>query len=168
MVRTMAPRDGARLQHGSPDRPPWRLRAFLALSTVLAVAADLAAVTRRARRGPWRIEVQEGSMAPALRPGDWLLVDPTRRRWPAPGRIVVAREPDSGTLIVKRVVAGPGQTVRAPWGEPVTLGPDEAWLLGEDAEHSVDSRRYGPVACDDLVAVVRWRYGPRGRIGRPS
>lgn len=153
---------------GSRGGPPWRLRAFLALSTALAAAADLATLARRARRGPWRVEVQETSMAPALLPGDWLAVDPTRRRWPAPGSIVLAREPDSGILVLKRVAAGPGQSVRTPWGEPVTLGTDEAWLLGDDAEHSVDSRRYGPVPSDDLVGTVRWRYGPRGRVGRPS
>ena len=32
-------------------------------------------------RGPWRVAVAEASMAPAIESGDWLLVDPTTRRW---------------------------------------------------------------------------------------
>jgi len=49
---------------------------------VLGRAFDLGVAYRRARRGPWRAEVAEASMAPALLPGDWLLLDPTGRRWP--------------------------------------------------------------------------------------
>ena len=50
-------------------------------------------------------------MAPAIAAGDWLLVDPTITRWPRRGTVVVFREPDGGTLAVKRVAAGPGDTV---------------------------------------------------------
>ena len=44
-------------------------------------------------------------MAPALLPGDWLLLDPTGQRWPRPGSIVVIREPWTGILAIKRVAA---------------------------------------------------------------
>ena len=37
------------------------------------------------RGGPWRVAVVEASMAPAIEPGDWLLVDPTDARWPRRG-----------------------------------------------------------------------------------
>ena len=43
-------------------------------------------------RGPWRVAVVEASMAPAIEPGDWLLVDPTSVRWPRRGSVVVFRE----------------------------------------------------------------------------
>ena len=36
-------------------------------------------------------------MAPALQPGDWLLLDPTSGRWPRRGSIVVFREPGTGS-----------------------------------------------------------------------
>ena len=124
---------------------------------MLARTFDLAITLRRARGGPWRAEVAEESMVPALLPGDWLLLDPTCRRWPRPGSIVVVREPATGILAIKRVAAR---------GRAGALRPREAWLLGDAADGSIDSRRYGPLDADDLVARAWFRYGPPGRIGR--
>ncbi len=116
-------------------------------------------------------------MSPAIEPGDWLLVDPTTRRWPRRGSIVLFREPDSELLVVKRVAGRPGDAIpeaaagdgpRSPGvtdRQAVRLGPDEAWLLG-DAPGSHDSRHYGPVTVDRLVGRVWFRYGPLRRIGR--
>ncbi|TMD28713.1 MAG: hypothetical protein E6I94_07980 [Chloroflexi bacterium] len=127
-------------------------------------------------RGPWRVGVAEASMRPAIEPGDWLLIDPTVRRWPRPGSIVVIREPESDILAIKRVHTRPGgvvpdiQVTEPSTSEEVTvtvrLGPDEAWLVGDDPAVSIDSRRYGPVSVDRLVARAWFRYGPLGRIGR--
>jgi signal peptidase I len=109
--------------------------------------------------------VSEASMRPALEPGDWLLVDPTVRSWPRRGSIVLVREPASELLVVKRVAAGPGDVVRTHDG-PILLAPDQAWLLGDDRSRSIDSRTYGAVPLDRLVARVWFRYGPLGRVGR--
>jgi signal peptidase I len=114
-------------------------------------------------RGPWRVAVAEESMSPALRPGDWLLLDPIVRRWPRRGSAVVVREPGTGLLVVKRVAAGPGDTVFAR-GERVRL-VNEAWLLGDEETSSIDSRQYGPVPREALVARVWLRYWPPHRIG---
>ena len=122
------------------------------------------AVLESARHGAWRVAVAEGSMAPALAPGDWLLLDPTTRRWPRRGSIVVFREPDSGILAIKRVAVGPGDRIRIPAGI-LHLGPDEAWLLGDNAAISIDSRRYGPVTLDAFVGRAWFRYGPLNRLG---
>ena len=55
------------------------------------------------------------------------------------------------------------------------LDDDEAWLQGDATDEAlaegghgaaVDSRRYGPVPVDALVARAWFRYWPRGRIGR--
>jgi len=119
---------------------------------------------RRAPGGTWRVAVAEESMAPALRPGDWLLLDPTSGRWPRRGSIAVFREPDSGILAVKRVAAGPGDRVRISAGV-LRLGPDEAWLLGDNGAVSLDSRRYGPVPSEALVGRAWFRYAPMRRIG---
>jgi signal peptidase I len=142
----------------------------------------MSSVPRRSRslrerlRGPWRVAMIEGSMLPGIAPGDWLLVDPTPRRWPRPGSVVVFREPDDGQLAVKRVAAGPGARVRFAGGFLV-LGPDEAWLTADaspgvagDAGFGppIDSNRFGPVPLALLVGRVLIRYGPRGRIGRLS
>jgi signal peptidase I len=110
----------------------------------------------------WRVLVAEGSMRPALEPGDWLLVDPTTRDWPRRGTIVVVRQPASGMLVVKRVAARPGDTIRTPGGHR-KLGPTEAWLLGDAPDLSVDSREYGAVTVDRLVGRAWLRYGPAGR-----
>jgi signal peptidase I len=104
-------------------------------------------------------------MRPALEPGDWLLVDPTVRSWPRRGSIVVVRESAGELLVVKRVAAGPGDVVRTRDG-PIQLAPDQAWLLGDDRSRSVDSRTYGPVPLDRLVARAWFRYGPSNRVGR--
>jgi signal peptidase I len=125
-------------------------------------------------RGPWRVAVNESSMRPAIAEGDWLLVDPTTRRWPPRGAVVVIREPDSETLAIKRVAAGPGDRVEHDEGH-IVLGLDEAWLLSDaaDAEllaaglgQPIDSRRYGPVPLDCLLGRAWFRYGPLRRIGR--
>jgi len=125
-------------------------------------------------RGPWRVVVAEASMRPAIEPGDWLLVDPTTRSWPRRGTVVVVREPDSGEFAVKRVAAGPGD--RVPFADAyLILAEDEAWLLSDASDETVaksgfgppvDSRRYGPVPLELLVARAWLRYAPLNRFGR--
>ena len=132
---------------------------------LLARTAAVGDLVRETRDGPWRVEVAEDSMRPTLEPGDWLLVDPTIHVWPKRGSIVVIEEPDSDVLAIKRVVARPGDVIRTTEG-PIRLGRGEAWLLGDDRAVSHDSRSYGPVGLDRLVARAWFRYGPRGRTGR--
>ena len=113
-------------------------------------------------------------MLPAIAPGDWLLVDPTVVRWPRRGSVVVVREPDGGDLAIKRVAARPGERVAFADGYLI-LADDEAWLLS-DADEAItelagfgppiDSRTFGPVPLDSLVARAWFRYAPIRRIGR--
>jgi signal peptidase I len=124
----------------------------------------LPAPWQMARHGTWRVAVAEESMAPALAPGDWLLLDPTTARWPRRGGIVVFREPDTEILAIKRVAARPGDRVRISAGI-LHLGPDQAWLLGDNLALSIDSRRYGPVSVESLIGRAWFRYGPARRIG---
>ena len=115
-------------------------------------------------------------MLPSIAPGDWLLVDPTVRRWPRRGSVVVVREPDSGELAIKRVAGRPGDQVPFADGYLI-LAEDEAWLLSDADEEQtlaagfgppIDSRTYGPVPLELLVARAWFRYGPLGRLGRIS
>jgi len=113
-------------------------------------------------------------MLPAIAPGDWLLVDPTVRRWPRRGSLVVFREPLTGEFALKRVGGRPGDVV--PFGDGfLRLADDEAWLLSDASEEAaaaagfgspIDSRRYGPVPVELLVGRVWFRYGPLRRLGR--
>ena len=118
--------------------------------------------------------VIEGSMRPAIEPGDWLLVDPTTDRWPRRGSVVVFRGPEGGDLAVKRVAGVPGD--RIPFADGyLDLADDEAWLLSDATTRQaaeagfgepVDSRVYGPVPLELLVGRAWFRYGPLRRIGR--
>ena len=112
-------------------------------------------------------------MRPAIEAGDWLLVDPTITHWPRRGAIVLAREPDSGELAIKRVAGRPGERVSFADGF-IELAEDEAWLLSDaspgDAAAAgfgepIDSRRYGPVPVELLVGRAWFRYAPWRRIG---
>ena len=124
--------------------------------------------------GPWRVAVVEASMLPAIEPGDWLLIDPTVRRWPRRGAVVVFEEPDSGELSIKRVAAGPGDAVPVAGGY-LRLRDDEAWLTS-DADAALtaaagfgaprDSRAFGPVPLELLVGRAWLRYAPIRRAGR--
>ena len=113
-------------------------------------------------------------MEPTLKEGDWLLVDPTTPRWPRRGSIVAFRQPDDGTLAVKRVAGTPGDKI--PFREGyLELADDEAWLLA-DADQAltaaagygapIDSNRFGPVPVELLVGRVWFRYAPLKRLGR--
>ncbi len=113
-------------------------------------------------------------MLPAIRPGDWLLVDPTVTHWPAAGSVVVFREPTSQVLAVKRVAAGPGETVPFEGGF-LHLAEDEAWLTADADPPTaavagfgppVDSNRFGPVPLSQLVGRAWFRYAPLRRVGR--
>jgi signal peptidase I len=117
------------------------------------------------RAGVWRAAVAEGSMRPSLEPGDFLLLDPTTRRWPRRGTVVVFREPVADVLAIKRVAARGGDHVAIDGGL-VHLDADEAWLLGDAPVVSIDSRSYGPVTDDRIVARAWFRYWPLRRIGR--
>jgi hypothetical protein len=105
-------------------------------------------------------------MVPALRPGDWLLVDPTRTHWPRRGALVVVREPETNLVVVKRLAGRPGERIADGEGPPMLLGATHAWLASDAPDAGIDSRRYGPVDVERLLGRVAWRYGPRRRSGR--
>jgi signal peptidase I len=86
-------------------------------------------------------------MRPTLVPGDRLLLGYRRR--PRPGAVVVARLP-GGVVAVKR----------AAERRTTELGEPGWWLLSDNAEQGSDSRQYGAVADDDVVAVVLMRIWP--------
>jgi hypothetical protein len=150
---------------GRIARPrPWCARSVF--TRIRAAGAVLRSIDPAAlRTGIWRAAVAEESMLPSLRPGDFLLLDPTTRRWPRRGSVVVIREPGSDVLAIKRIAARGGDHVAIDGGL-VHLDADEAWLLGDAPGVSVDSRAYGPVDADRIVARAWLRYWPLRRIGR--
>jgi len=92
-------------------------------------------------------------MLPTLREGDLLLVRYGAR--PRPGDLVVARFAD-GTLTVKR----------AAEQRRTSSGAIGWWLVSDNPGEGVDSRHRGPVAEEQVLAVVRLRLWPSPRVGR--
>ena len=138
---------------------PERGRRPLSSSVLRGVAlgAGIAAVAA-ARRWLDVVEVQGGSMAPTLLPGEWLVVE--RRTYagrpPAVGEIVLAADPrDPGRELIKRVAAVDQQA-----------GMLE--LRGDAPEASTDSRAFGAIPIHDVRWRVVGRYWPPERIGRPG
>jgi len=102
------------------------------------------------RRPVRRVEVDGGSMAPALLPGDRLLVVAGRRA--RPGDIVALADPRRpARVIVKRVAA---------------VGPGGVTVLGDNAAASTDSRVLGPIQPAAVRGRAVYRYAPEHRRGR--
>jgi nickel-type superoxide dismutase maturation protease len=98
-----------------------------------------------------RVEVVGESMAPALRPGDRLLVTPLALI--RTGDVVALRDPrDRGRVLVKRVAA-------------VLDAERSVVVLGDNPAASTDSRSFGPVPARLLLGRCVWRYHPEARRG---
>ena len=114
-----------------------------------AVAGAIAWLALRLRRRFTRYEIAGESMLPALRSGDWVIVD--RLAWehsePCEGEVALVRDPrDPRRTLVKRIgICEPG---------------GEFFLLGDNAEASTDSRTLGSFPPEALLGRVRWRYWP--------
>ena len=135
-------------------------------------------------------------MEPTLLPGERVLVNRLayRRHSPARGDVVLARDPrESKRLLIKRVVAVPGDAVRQDAGRLTVnddvvldwsdvradvrlpeavrrLAADEFFLLGDAADlhpaASTDSRAWGPIHKRLMVGRVWAVYWPPSRARR--
>jgi nickel-type superoxide dismutase maturation protease len=103
-----------------------------------------------------RVEVVGSSMAPALRPGDRLVV--VRLPWPppfgpVPGHVVAVRDPRRpDRILIKRV-------------RSVDRRAGTLEVEGDDRPSSTDSRSFGPVSRSAIVGRAVYRYAPAGRSG---
>ena len=119
---------------------------FLAWS----LAAILAGLFLRRRLDV--VEVRGSSMAPALLPGDRLLV--ARLGPHRVGDVVLAADPrDPQRELIKRVSA---------------LGAGGVTLRGDNALRSTDARTFGALPPSSVGWRVIGRYWPADRIGRVS
>ena len=100
-----------------------------------------------------RLEVVGDSMRPTLEPGDRLVLRAGHRRL-VPGDLVALPDPRRPSrIVVKRVAAVESGGMR---------------VLGDNAGASTDSRLFGPVAPEQVLGRVVYRYHPphrRGRLG---
>jgi signal peptidase I len=128
------------------------------------------------------VEVKGVSMLPTLTAGDLFLLNRFAylTREPQRGELVVLKDPETGDLIVKRIVGLPCETVvmqndaayvngrrmfepyasrevrpdRSPLGKATVVPRDCYFVLGDNRKRSVDSRTFGPIRRDSIVGVI--------------
>lgn len=143
-----------------------------------------------------RTMVSGSSMETTLSDGDHLLVDKISYRFRDPKRydiVVFPYKYEKNTYYIKRIIGLPGETVQVVDGyayidgvlldtdiygtevmedammaaEPITLGEDEYFVLGDNRNHSSDSRdpSVGVIRREDLMGKAWVRIYPFDRIG---
>jgi signal peptidase I len=136
-----------------------------------------------------RVEGQ--SMEPNLHSDQRLVVEKVTYRFHGPQRydIVVLKLPNqSDELLIKRVIGLPGETVEIrsgqvfvndkPLDEPfvdeetlpgrngqVTVPPLHVYVLGDNRNHSNDSRSFGPIPIENIVGRAWLSYWPPEDLG---
>jgi len=143
-----------------------------------------------------RTEVSGSSMEPTLQDGDSLLVDKLSYRFTDPHRYDIVIFPyQYGTkqYFIKRVIALPGETVRIDYdgkiyvdgavleenygaevimdpgraATEITLGEDEYFVMGDNRNHSMDSRdvSVGNIHKKDILGRALIRIFPFSSFG---
>lgn len=143
-----------------------------------------------------RTRVSGSSMETTLSDGDNLIVDKISYRFKSPARydiIVFPYEHEENTYYIKRIIGLPGETVQVIDGyayingellatdiygaevmdsammaaEPITLGEDEYFVLGDNRNHSSDSRdpSVGILHRSDIMGKAWVRIYPFDKMG---
>lgn len=158
---------------------------------VVVVAASYLIVTFVGQR----TEVSGSSMETTLSSGDQLIVDKISYRFRDPKRYDIVVFPyryEESTYYIKRIIGLPGETVQIVDGmvyingsplnehygneviedpgsaaEPITLGDDEYFVLGDNRNNSQDSRasNVGLIHRDELLGRAWVRIWPLDQFG---
>ncbi len=169
------------------------MTTFRLLGQPILLALVLALGVRNAVR---IYSIPTASMEPTLQAGDHIVVTPYHQALPQRGDIVVFRSPiDAETLLVKRIVAVPGDLVETHAGrlfvdghalaEPYVWRPALTgqiasqivpsgcyFVLGDNRANSLDSRQWGVLSQHLLIGRARlilWASAPVGveRLFKP-
>lgn len=161
------------------------------LFIIIVVAASWAVVTFVGQR----TQVSGSSMETTLSDGDQLIVDKISYRFRDPKRYEIVVFPykyEANTYYIKRIIGLPGETIQIANGcvyingqrldedygnelmenaglaeEPVTLGADEYFVLGDNRNNSQDSRaaNVGVIHRDELLGRAWVRIWPFSDFG---
>lgn len=143
-----------------------------------------------------RTRVSGSSMETTLSDGDNLIVDKLSYRFQEPKRFDIVVFPykyEENTYYIKRIIGLPGDIVQVKDGytyingellesdiygaevmieagtasEPITLGEDEYFVLGDNRNHSLDSRdpSVGILKREDLIGRAWVRIYPFDKMG---
>lgn len=143
-----------------------------------------------------RTRVSGSSMETTLSDGDNLIVDKLSYRFQDPKRFDIVVFPykyEENTYYIKRIIGLPGDTVQVKDGytyingellesdiygaevmieagtasEPITLGEEEYFVLGDNRNHSLDSRdpSVGILKREDLIGRAWVRIFPFDKMG---
>ncbi len=142
-----------------------------------------------------RTIVDGNSMNPTLQNGDNLIVDKLSYRFGDPQRfdiIIFPYQYKENTNYIKRIIGLPGETVQIDYSgniyingeileedygletilnpgnaaEPITLGPDEYFVMGDNRNNSEDSRfsDVGPIKRENIIGKAWVRIYPFNKI----
>jgi signal peptidase I len=134
--------------------------------------------------------VRGQSMEPTLYDNERVIVEKISYRLtggPRRGDVVVLRLEGAHDMLIKRVVALPGETVAVQGGQvfvdgmplteawavrqggpdyPPTLVPEgHIFVMGDNRSHSNDSRSFGPVPLKDVIGHAIFVYWPPDEVG---
>ena len=143
-----------------------------------------------------RTQVSGSSMETTLSDGDNLLVDKITYRFSEPKRfdiIVFPFQYDTDTYYIKRIIGMPGETVQIDYdgniyingsllkesygreviqnpgraAEPITLGKDDYFVMGDNRNNSSDSRdpSVGNIHRKDIIGRAWVRIWPFSKFG---
>ncbi|PZC46886.1 MAG: signal peptidase I [Chloroflexi bacterium] len=104
------------------------------------------------------------SMQPTLQDGQLVIVNKLAYKIgsPAVDDVVVLISPQGEVPLVKRIVGVPGDTVNLAGCNmcPVTLGPGQFFVAGDNRPNSLDSRVFGAVPEENIIGKIQLRYWP--------
>ena len=167
----------------TPPPTPSRYRRHPLFKLALIVAFSFASYLFFSHLVVTAVEVKGVSMYPTLTAGDRLLLNRFAylHREPLRGEMVVLKDPETGDLIVKRIVGLPCETVvmqnesafvnghrltepyaaittgkmdKMPLGKATVVPRDHYFVLGDNRSRSLDSRVFGPVPRSSILGVI--------------
>jgi len=164
---------------------------FLELIKVAILAGITIGLVRYFLFKPFYVKGQ--SMEPTFFEHDYLIIDEIsyRFREPQRGEVVVLHSPLNSDYYLKRIIGLPGERIKVegdkvviyndenprgivldevyleeitPGSSTITLGAGQYFVLGDNRDESLDSRRFGPIDRVKLVGRVWFRGWPFSRI----